>query len=795
MKTEELTWREHEILELLAKRLTNREIADQLHLAESTVKEYVSRVLAKLFVSNRRQAVAAATRLGLLSSRSQPLSEQTDTIPAFATPLIGRVAELERIKGLIAENTRLLTLLGPGGIGKTRLAAQAAEDCAAGFEHGAVFVSLTSLKSSNRIVQTIAEALNFPLPTYEDETRQLLRFLRTKKLLLILDNFEHLLNDGLSIVELILQSARNVQILITSRERLEIEGEVAVQVTGLGYPADTLEADLLAYDAVGLFVQCARRIRPEFPSSEADLNGTATICRIVQGMPLALELAASWLHMLTVDELKQEIEQSIDILGRGDARRADERHASIRAVFAHSWSMLDSDERELFTAVTIFRDGFTREAAEHVTSAKLHVLSRLVSKSMIRFESEESRFRIHELLRQYGNETLALNQSRLLAIQQRHAAYYADFMAKKWDRLRGSNQLEAVQELGADLANIRGAWQHWAEGANAHQMSKFFNGLWLFYWLHGWNLAGYHLFRQAGAALSSAQDEAASRVRAHAMANQAFFMAWLGQAQAGYEQALASISQVKAYPDSIEMYFAYHGLTLPAYYLGQLDEEKRANDEMQRIALSLGDPWLLAFAEFVSAVALLRSGLDAEPEQLALASLKRSESMDDFVVRALALNALGHIYNARGESSRAKASFVRSLQIASVLEFQWAIGNTAKYLGRLAISANELDEAEHYLRQSLGIASELGLERDIANHLIEFARLRAAQGRVGEAISILELCQTLPVVSQARLGEGQINDRLQHLLHEYGGTISARPSSDTMANEWDLQTLVATLLR
>jgi len=217
---DDLTWREQEVLILLAERLTNREIANRLHLAESTVKDYVGKILSKLYVKNRRQAVERAKALGLLDPDQKSWVRPLTNLPAEPTPFVGRRDELVEIQRYLVE-TSLLTLTGPGGIGKTRLALKVAEDATDDFADGSFFVSLAPIRSVEHLIQTIAEAVKFPLATHEDPQYQLLRYLRKKQLLLVMDNFEHLL-DGAGIVSEILQTAPAMKILATSRERLNL---------------------------------------------------------------------------------------------------------------------------------------------------------------------------------------------------------------------------------------------------------------------------------------------------------------------------------------------------------------------------------------------------------------------------------------------------------------------------------------------------------------------------------------------------------------------------------------------
>ena len=368
LQVEDLTWREQEVLLLLAERCSNREIADQLHLAETTVKDYVSNILGKLYVKNRRQAVERARELGLFEAHERDQASPTINLPAEPTPFVGRTRELAHIKRQLAE-ARLLTLVGPGGSGKTRLALKAARQTAGEYPDGVFFVPLAPISSPGRLVQTIAEAVKFPLMTHEDPQTQLLRYLGNKQLLLVIDNFEHLL-DGVQIVSEILSRAAGVKVLATSREKLNLISEMLFIVGGMDLSPvgeSPLEG---SNDANALFVQSARKVCPGFSPRPDEISQIESICIIVRGLPLAIELAAAWLQILTINEIRAELEQGFDILSTG-ARDAPERHRSLRAVFEHSWNLLDTSAHEILMSLSIFRGGFTRQAAQQVTGASL----------------------------------------------------------------------------------------------------------------------------------------------------------------------------------------------------------------------------------------------------------------------------------------------------------------------------------------------------------------------------------------------------------------------------------------
>jgi len=766
---EDLTWREQEILLLLAERLTNREIANRLHLAESTVKDYVGKILSKLYVKNRREAVERAKALGLLDGDPKPVVRLPTYLPAEPTPFIGRRDELEKVSRHLA-GTRLLTLIGPGGIGKTRLALKAAGEAAGDFEDGCFYVSLAPIRSVEHIVQTIAEAVRFPLSTHEDPRHQLLRYLRKRQLLLVIDNFEHLL-DGAGIVGEMLQAAPAVKILATSRERLNLQSETIITVGGMAFPDQAGSIDTQNYDAITLFVQRASKVRPGFDPSPEELKQIVYICQIVQGMPLAIELATAWLHILNVDEIAWELEKGLDILS-AEVRDAPERHRSIRAVFDYSWSLLDQSERKIFMRLSVFRGGFTREAAQQVSGATLQLLAGLVNKSFLSHDPNSGRLEIHELLRQYAQERLEGTPEAGLSAQEAHAAYYAEFMGKRGPRLKDDRQMLALAEIEADIENVRGAWRYYSDQKNAPQMWLFVYGLWQLYWVRGWNYAGMELFEEAARVLGGEEDENSVALRALAMAFQAYFMAWLGLSERGYELARESVEILEKlnYPEALG--FAYDSLVVNAYFLNRITEEAEAIRRMFQIATEIDDKQLLTFSLYAASMTALIKEDYAKAKRLAVSSLNLNEEIGDVIGLTFPLIALGHVAFAREEYGEAIRFFHRCLNISEEVDFYWAMANASKYLGKVALSVDELEEAEKYLVQSLKITDEIGFVRDIINLFYDFACLRVAQDNLEGAAELLALVIQHPASQQFRGLEGRIRDSARELLAQLEDELS-----------------------
>lgn len=300
-------------------------------------------------------------------------------------------------------NNRLITLVAPGGMGKTRLSLEAAGRMVQAFPQGIYFVALDRISSADMMVQAVAEVLPISLASNEEPKSRIVDYLRDKTILLVMDNFEHVL-EGATFVQDILRAAPRVQILASSRAKLNLTGETVFNIEGLTVGDGSPEKN----SAIQLFDLSAKRMRPPFELNDAVLPAVTRICRLVGGMPLAIVLAAAWIDTLSVDEVAAEIEKSIDLL-ETEKRDVPDRQRSVRAVIESSWNQVDAAAQNLLKRLSIFRGGFTRAAAQEAAGASLRGLSQLVDKALLRRDPDAGRYSIHELLRQYAEEQLKLS--------------------------------------------------------------------------------------------------------------------------------------------------------------------------------------------------------------------------------------------------------------------------------------------------------------------------------------------------------------------------------------------------
>ncbi|MCB0126966.1 MAG: AAA family ATPase, partial [Caldilineaceae bacterium] len=383
-------------------------------------------------------------------------------LPATPHEIVGRAEEMIAIREHL-QSARLLTLTGAGGMGKTRLALEIGRQIVQRYADGVWFVALAAVSSPNDIAMTIATTMGLTLQG-NDPNAALCQLLRHKQLLLILDNFEHLLGAESAVDPVVdlLTMAPGVQILVTSRERLKLRDEQLYPLSALPFsPAATL-AEAAASPAVYLFVQALQRVQTNFQLTTTNLAAVLRICQLVQGMPLGLELAAANSRGMPLSAIADAIEQSADFLGV-DWRDLPERQRSMRAVFAWSWHLLSAAEQRVLRQSAIFRGGFDYAAAQAVIDAKPALLTVLVDKSLLQWQAAatgEGRYAMHELLCQFAAEELDAAGERE-AVAAQHGRYYLSYLAARGLRLGRGEPKQASAEIQPDLDNVRQAWQ-WA---------------------------------------------------------------------------------------------------------------------------------------------------------------------------------------------------------------------------------------------------------------------------------------------------------------------------------------------
>ena len=620
--------------------------------------------------------------------------------PPYPSLFVGRDQELEEITQLLNNpDCRLLTLVGPGGIGKTRLALEAVGQIH--FPDGVYFVPLQPLAASELIVPTIAEVLRFQFHPGGEPKEQLVNYLHDKCLLLLVDNFEHVM-DGAALINDLLAGAPQVKLCVTSRERLNLLEEWVLDVGGLDYPASEVETNIESYPAVRLFLQRAQRVQVGFALS----NGpdVIRICQLVDGMPLALELAASWVRTLSCAEIAAEIERSLDIL-ETPARNMPTRHRSMRVVLDHSWSLLREDERDVFMSLSVFRGGFRKEAARQVAGATLQMLSAFVDKSMLRVLTN-GRYDLQELLRQYAESKLNENQSERALVQDRHSGYYAALMMQRDSALLHQNQKVAVEEIEAEIDNVRTTWNRAVEQGRWQDIRS---AQWSLYWfnhLQGRLGEGEDFFNRAAARATDPE------LLALLWARQGAFLVEQGHYESGRALLDKSLPFVRAQSDQREVVFTLICVGAVRVHMGLYEEAKVIFHEAEALARDLAEGYMIAWAlDFLATIYRQTGRYEDAKRLLQECILISSEAGSLWLTTGIRFD-LGITLQEMGHYAEAKRLYLETLQTAS--ENRAAVtlvGYSLTFLGQVCRALHEYEEAAYYFGQALDHAGLTGIIR------------------------------------------------------------------------------------
>jgi predicted ATPase/DNA-binding SARP family transcriptional activator/tetratricopeptide (TPR) repeat protein len=427
-----------------------------------------------------------ADRIGI-----EPAFQKFNRLPIYATPFVGRKSMVDEICSLIENpDLRLITLVGPGGSGKTRLAIQAASlytrHGVTLFSDGVVYVSLELLNSADEILSALISALNLSFLNETDDLQtKILEFLSPQNMLLVFDNYEHLISrEGLQLPVEILNRAPNVKILATSREWLNVRGEQVVHVSGMNIPSfETAvtydDPNLLeTYSAIQLFRQQARLVRPDFSLTLENGEAVVQICHLLEGTPLAIELAASWLSILTPSEIVAEIERTLDFLETNQHDLPD-RQRSLRTVFEYSWNLLSPTEQVVYKKLSFFQGSFTREAAQAVSGVSLRDLMGFVNKSLL-WRHENGRYQQHTLLREYAAEYLDADEQTKIQVSDRFSSYFMRYFLDQAALIKRSGKKENFDAIEKEIDNICRAWLWFLAQGDYKSIMKSLDGIYLF---------------------------------------------------------------------------------------------------------------------------------------------------------------------------------------------------------------------------------------------------------------------------------------------------------------------------
>jgi predicted ATPase/transcriptional regulator with XRE-family HTH domain len=682
---------------------------------------------------------------GAPQSSPAPVNEPFKSeLPTPPTTLIGREHEVGMLlKQLQNPTCRLLTLTGPGGVGKTRLALEVAHKLSDAFEHGTYFVPLVGTVSAEFILPAIADALRFTFSHVGEPKTQLFHYLKSKRVLLVLDNLEHLLSDVWLISEL-LESCTDLKILATSREQLNLRAEWAFAVQGLPIPGHLSLETLEMNSAVALFLLRARQARLDFTPTLEDLPHIERICQFVEGLPLGLELAAAWVRALSCREIVQEIEDSIDFLASG-ARDVPQRHRSMRAVFDYSWQLLSAQEQQVLMGLSVFRGGFTREAAAQVAGATLPVLSTLVDKSLVRHRND-TRYDLHELVRQYAYEQL-VRADKLVEIKDRHFEFFLTLAEDSRGKLSDPDHMILLNLVEADYDNMRAAleWSLRFEGSQGDISSeqekaaqgsvKLAGALFIFWWMRNYTAEGRKWLQRA---LDQPAKELVTWDRFRSTIAAVNLAVGQSDNQKALQLANDNITLATQFNDRSALAFAYQSRGLVFW---KLKDYAAAADQSQR-ALEL----FRGIGKRREAAGALQSlgriAINQHSLARAKAYLQESEQLlgefgDTFLFN-MVLSDLGLLAYLQKDFTGARAYHEKTLSLfrkaGNVSEIEMALNRLAD----VARAENNYAEAESLYREAFEIFRDTGDKDEIASLLHNLGYVAAHRGDHAEALTCFQ---------------------------------------------------------
>jgi predicted ATPase/DNA-binding SARP family transcriptional activator len=715
----------------------------------------------------------------LLAAPSPPAGEPGPTnVGAELTSFVGRGHEAEEITRLLAEH-RLVTLTGPGGAGKTRLAGHLAAGLVGSFRDGVWQVDLTSVPSERFLVHAIAATLHFPIDQFVsdvDARGQLLDYLRRREMLIVLDNFEHLIGTAELAVE-ILAAAPGVKLLVTSRERLGVSEESVFDLAGLSHLPPDRGSD--EPDALRLFLDRARQVDPRLAVGGVDRIAALRICALVEGMPLGLELAAAWASVLSCSEIAAEIEHSVDFLTT-TMQDVPAGHRSMRAAFQHSWKLLSDPERAGLRKLSVFRAGFSREAAQEIAGVDLRVLTGLVGKSVVR-RGPDGRYGMHELIRQYAGEEFAADPEELAATTRRHADYYLGLLIERRESFVSGKALQARDEMRPNIADLRDAMLYAVTAWDDERALEAVRSLLNFYRAHGMHegIAALReiadFLRERGASIEVASP--ARRILMATIAAQALCETVCGNVTAAEtlraclphlrlergmrrelgtdlvalgtdidflgdaRQAVGLLEEARGIlrdvGDGSLVWPCLLWLGWAHLELGHYPRGTAAFQEAHEISARSGDPFGLAYSLSKLGVAADVRGAYAEGRRYHTAALEGFTRLGDRAGLAYTLSRMSVGAWGMGNHAEAERLGREGLELFVAIGHRW--GTAAAYcrIGFAQIGQGKLAEARESLRMALRLALDHCLGATVLYGLIGVAGVLVREGEVDRGAEML----------------------------------------------------------
>jgi predicted ATPase/transcriptional regulator with XRE-family HTH domain len=652
-------------------------------------------------------------------------------LPISPTSLIGREHETDMIvKQLSDPNCRMLTLTGPGGVGKTRLAIEVARQFEAQVSDGVFFLSLAGINSPESIIPILAAELDIVFSGPADPKLQVINHLRKKETLLVFDNFEHLLPGG-NLLSEILAQAPKVKLLLTSREQAHLQWEWVFEIQGLPIP-DLVNLEALETNsATALFLQRARQASQTFLLSDDEASALVRICKLVDGLPLAIELAASWVRVLSCREIALELEHGLDFLATS-LRDMPERHRSIKMVFDHSWELLNDEERAVLMRLSAFSGGFTRQAAEVVAGATLLTLSSLVGKSLLRHNQKTDRYDFHELIRQYSTGRLHAQPAEEAQVLAICSQYFTDWLADLEKPLKSARQIETCLRIRSETVNWNSAWYWAVKHQRFDLLRRMLPCLGWYHEIQGYYAEALSAYRFAVSELRSAgaPDNLSAPQDKSAFAQLLNGLGWFLFRTGNIEQAITlfgeSLELARDSTDPTPLFYIHSNWGYLALLNGDSVDAKRLTLESLASAHRLESQWHIAIPITTLGVIEYQQGNFAEAYRQLTESLTIWRTVGDPRGLIFCMLYLSSAALALGKTRIAESILEESNAIAIGKMDRWAYAFGLDLLGQASRSKGQNEEALHLFRQSLAQSQEIGDQWAGTQTLIHVAEAQSA---------------------------------------------------------------------
>jgi predicted ATPase/DNA-binding SARP family transcriptional activator len=667
-------------------------------------------------------------------------------LPVRLTPLVGRESELNDIV-LAVSRARLLTLTGPGGTGKTRLALAAARSARESFPAGVCWVELAQIEDPGIVAPVVASKLGVPDTPGQDPTEAMAEYVGDHQVLIVLDNCEHLAGTTATLAENLLAACPALTVMATSREALGVEGELNWQVPPLSLPEPgptPTAAAVVASDAVKLFEQRAQLVRPSFRVTDENAGAVTAICERLDGLPLAIELAAARMRILSSAQLAERLDDIFALLV-GGARSAPPRHQALRATLDWSHDLLDAEERAVFRRLSVFAGGFTLEAAERVASggdikpaSMLELLTRLADKSLVRVEHSrgDSRYHLLVTIRDYARDRLA-EAGETDSVRQAHLGYFTELAATAAARIEGvetgGHGLEVeLDRLDTELPNIRKAYEFAAESGDPVAALRIAGRLDRYAYLRG----RYQEIRQWMDGAVTSYPDAPAELRAKVLLGSGRLAMLVCDYAPAVRRLEAALRLYRELNEPRGTAGALQVLGSVAREQGRYTRAVELHTESLAVAEVAGDRWAVASAHgYLAFVSWLQRDFGRATEEASTALIMLRD-LGDVEGTAWSLISLGVVARYQGEVERAATLLAESQSLAESIGFREGIAWCCEQLGLLAAVDGD-PAAITLLRRSLDLHGELRDRWRMSSVLEDFAAITLALGRARSAARLL----------------------------------------------------------